>query len=362
MKIIIVNSFDTFEYRVLLLKKVMKELGHEVMVIGSDFRHIEKTRRTTEDPDITLLPVRAYQKNISVDRILSHIGFAQAAFKMISEMPCDLLYLVVPPNSQAGIAKKYRKKYPNAKVIMDIIDLWPESFPSRHTEQFPFTLWGALRNKHLQDADLVLTECNLYQEKLARFLQGQKVETLYWAREEETGIRKRTVPEDRWVLGYLGSVNHIIDLEAIEKTIRFLATDKPVELQIVGGGESLEELIQTAEQAGATVISHGKIYEAQKKRDIFAGCHYGINMMKNTVVVGLSMKSIEYMEMGLPLLNNLQGDTRAFVEKCKMGYNTDALELTYEEEFGRNARRFYEENCSYPAFREKLVQILDRIL
>jgi len=362
LKIIIINSFDTFEYRVLLLKKVMKELGHEVMVIGSDFRHIEKTRRTTEDPDITLLHVRAYRKNISPDRILSHMEFAHKAEKMIRDIPCDLLYLVVPPNSQATIAKKYKKRYADTKVIMDLIDLWPESFPSSHTEQFPFTLWGALRNRNLKNADLIVTECNLYREKLDLFLQGKNVETLYWAREKEQKERiPGMVPSDRWVLGYLGSVNHIIDLEEIEKTIAFFKKDKPVELQIVGGGESLEDLIQTAERAGATVVSHGKIYDPQRKREIFSGCHYGINMMKDTVVVGLSMKSIEYMEMGLPLLNNLQGDTRLFVEKERMGYNTDSLGLSYEEEFSKNARRFFEENCSYEAFREKVIFILEKL-
>lgn len=394
MKIIIVNSFDTFEYRVLLLKKVMKELGHEVMVFGSDFRHIEKTRRVSEDPEITLLPVRAYQKNISLDRILSHMQFARDVFRRIKEIPCDLLYLVVPPNSQATLAAKYKKLYPKAKVIMDLIDLWPESFPSSHTQQFPFTLWGNLRNRSLKNADLIITECNLYREKLDRFLQGRSVETLYWARQEENSKVEKEAPSeiveeslvgaegeasvgaeseanmkitnkapaDRWVLGYLGSINHIIDLQEIAKTIQFFRKDKPVELQIVGGGESLEEMIAVAEGAGAKVISHGKIYDSLKKQEIFSACHYGINMMKDTVVVGLSMKSIEYMELGLPILNNLSGDTRQFVAEKRMGYNTDALDYHYEEAFGQNARTFFEENCSYEAFQSKVVRILKELL
>ena len=55
-------------------------------------------------------------------------------------------------------------------------------------------------------------------------------------------------------------------------------------------------------------------------------CHYGLNIMKDTVCVGLSMKSIDYWECGLPIVNNLKGDTREIVEKEMCGVNINNSE------------------------------------
>lgn len=390
MKVIIINSFDTFEYRVMLLKKVLKKQGAEVLVVGSDYRHIEKTRRESTDPELHLLHALSYRKNISVARIASHMRFASDAYEYIKDRECDILYLVVPPNSQATIAKKYRKKHPNVKVVMDLIDLWPESFPSNRTEQFPFSLWGKLRNDNLKYADLILTECSLYQDKLKPYLKGKQVETLYWAHDEENtkenitealSVPKAQNREEKneelaaYSLGYLGSVNNIIDLQAIRFVIEKFAAISEVDFHIVGGGEALEALERTAREAGAKVYSHGKIYDAKKKAEIFSRCHYGLNLMKDTVVVGLSMKSIDYLEMGLPIINSLKGDTRKLVLERNIGFNVEDIDTVLEqyncdskEERDQknlaqreNARKVYEENFSYGAFESKVLAILSKL-
>ena len=39
----------------------------------------------------------------------------------------DLLYVAAPPNIAAKTAAKYKAKHPSTKLVVDIIDLWPES-------------------------------------------------------------------------------------------------------------------------------------------------------------------------------------------------------------------------------------------
>ena len=60
--------------------------------------------------------------------------------------------------------------------------------------------------------------------------------------------------------------------------------------------------------AGAEVFYHGKVFDSKEKNRIFETCHYGLNIMKDSVFVGLTMKSMDYFE-GLPIINNIQGDT-----------------------------------------------------
>ena len=43
--------------------------------------------------------------------------------------------------------------------------------------------------------------------------------------------------------------------------------------------------------------------------------------MKDTVFVGLTMKSLDYLSYGIPLINNIQGDSFEIVEKEKIGFN-----------------------------------------
>ena len=57
-----------------------------------------------------------------------------------------------------------------------------------------------------------------------------------------------------------------------------------------------------------------------------------INIMKESVCVGLTMKSMDYFEYGIPLLNNIKGDTWKIIEKYGVGYNLKNPEdITWKE-------------------------------
>lgn len=47
--------------------------------------------------------------------------------------------------------------------------------------------------------------------------------------------------------------------------------------------------------------------------------------MKSQVCVGLTMKSVEYLAFGVPILNTIQGDTWRLVEDEKVGYNCHSI-------------------------------------
>jgi len=177
MKTVIINCSDTFEYRVDMVCGCLKEMGWQVEVVASDFMHIEKRKRVVNKQDYIAVDTIPYKKNLSVRRLYSHYNFVQKAKKIIAQKEFDLLYLVVPPNSVATIAKKYKDNN-NVKIIMDIIDLWPESLPFKGKNIFPFSIWANVRNKSLKYADCIITECDLYREKLKAVLKDKKIDTL----------------------------------------------------------------------------------------------------------------------------------------------------------------------------------------
>lgn len=366
-KVVIVNSSSVFEYRVDMIYKYLTEKGFEVKVLASDFLHTEKKKRIVDKQNYISVKTVPYRKNISFSRLYSHYDFSKKCNKILESMDFDILYLVVPPNSQSALAKKYRENK-NVKIIMDVIDLWPESFPSTRTDKFPFTIWKRVRDKNLKLADYIIMECELYTKKLKKYIKGVDNKIIYWAHKknnydvmpdysklEKNGLR----------LLYLGSINNIIDITKIAELITKLSDKRKVYLDIIGGGEKKNEFICAAQNAGAVVTDHGRIYDFKKKQEIIDTCHYGINIMKETVCIGLSMKSIDYLEGSLPVINNLSEDIGRIIKEYNCGINI------YEEgwnesiddesrviEMKKNARKAFEENFSEAKFENSLEEVL----
>ena len=363
MNIVIVNAFDTYEHRVKLLYDVFKENGDSVKVLTSNFRHFEKVKRTENIEGFQFFDTEPYQKNLSYQRLHSHYKLSKDIFRSLEkEHHIDILWVLIPPNSFAKDAAQYKKGHTKVKLIFDLIDLWPETMPVGFVKKFfPFSVWKNLRNKNLNYADTVVTECNLYQETLKKILYGKNVQTLYLARPLVPYEPQLNLPQDRINLCYLGSINNIIDIDSIVKIVSELKKNKPVELHIVGDGEKKDHLIKAVKDNGGSVVFHGKIYDNVEKQRIFDSCHYGLNIMKKTVCVGLTMKSMDYMEYGLPMINNIHGDTWEFVERFGVGINISRLEEAngpYDKLMRNRSRLFFEKNLSDKIFCQNVLSII----
>ena len=363
MNIVIVNCFDTYEHRVELLHDAFIKKGHKVKVLTSNFRHFEKTVRREQKVDYMFFNAEPYNKNLSYQRLHSHIKLSKAIFSYLEKHAdkVDILWVLVPPNSFVKDAASFKRNHKNVKLIFDLIDLWPETMPIGSVKNiFPFSIWRNYRDKNIRYADVVVTECALYQERLKRILKGIKKEVLYLARPLVPYEPHLELPNNKINLCYLGSINNIIDIDAIERIIIEIQKYKPVELHIVGDGEKRNELIRTIKNVGATVVFHGKVYDRTEKQRIFDSCQYGLNIMKKSVCVGLTMKSMDYMEFGVPMINNIQGDTWKIVDKYKIGYNVlDKLELNNDIMMRVRSREFFENNLTSDTFYNKLSHILD---
>ena len=350
MNAVIVNCFDTYENRVELIYRFLKQKCKNVKVITSDFRHSEKVFRDTEREDFVFLNTKPYYKNMSVARMYSHWNFARKAARELEKSAPRLIYVLAPPNSLVKETIKYKKRHAGVKVIVDLIDLWPETMPIRRfKDSFLFGLWADIRDKYLDTADYVITECDLYQNVLKNYLDKDKTKTIYLARKNAEVNIQETADDNKVSLCYLGSINNIIDIEVIGRIIK--AIDKAVDLHIIGAGEQKEELLRIAKESGAVVYDHGRVYDACAKQEIFNMCDYGLNIMKPYVCVGLTMKSIDYFEAGLPIINNIKGDTWEFVEQYGIGVNyldDQCLKLFNVEK--QHVREFFEKNFTEEVF------------
>ena len=321
---IVVNYTNSYEQRAQLVREDLEKNGCETTVFMSDILHREKRRRTDQKDGFHFVRTLMYKKNISPARLLSLWDFSRRALGYMKKEAPDLLYVFVPANSSAHFAKKYKKAHGDCTLVFDVNDLWPETLPvpSRFKNLFPLRIWRNLRDRALGAADVVIGECDLFSDRLkSRAPECFPATVLMPSAQRMLPESDAARDEDALTLGYLGSVNNIIDIDAIASLVREACKARPVRVEIVGTGERMGEFTKALESAGARVTCHGLIFGEEEKQKIFDHCDFGINMMRESVVVGLSLKSVDYLRMRLPVVNNLPGDIARFLEDFGAGIN-----------------------------------------
>lgn len=323
----LISCSDHYSHRLNVADQCLREKGYRTTYITSNFDHTKKEVFTCSVPGSVQIPARVYQKNLSISRILSHWGFARDVFRYIErqEKQPDVIVVLLPPNFLAHYAAAYKKRHPNVKLIFDVFDLWPETFPFGKLKKLMgpvFSVWAWLRDHNLNSADFVTTECEMFRKRL--MLPDEKSKTVYLCAEPLS--IPPVVPklrEDAWDLCYLGAINNIIDIPQICQLVEKLASHKPVTLHIIGKGEREQEFIHAARAAGAEVVFYGPVYDDTKKQEILSRCHFGLNIMKSSVCIGLTMKSVDYFRFGIPIINNIPADTTELVLRKNVGVLLD---------------------------------------
>lgn len=355
----IVSCFNNYDIRLRYVEDVLSELGYSVIFICSDFDHGAKSSYVIDKENAIQIHVKQYEKNLSIDRIKSHLQFSKKVYFKLKEINPDLIYAIIPPNSLVKKLSLYRKKNKKTKLIYDIFDLWPESLPVSGTVKKLLFCWKNLRDKHLRIADKVFTECDYYK----RFLpKSNSYKTAYLCKPERN--LKFNHDNEHINFIYLGSINSLIDIKAIINFLICVKNVKPVSLSIIGNGERVEEFKALLSAAEITFRDFGAIYDESEKDKVISECHFGINMYRAGLCIGLTMKSLEYFSRGLPIINCNIADTYDIVEKYGCGFNIsvdkdvkDMFKDFNEEKWLKmhsNTKKAYAENFSVGIYNEIL--------
>ena len=406
MQIFIVTHSSTYDCRAEAAGEYFIHKGNTVQYIFSDFDHLRRARRgisgtadKTDSGSAVYLPMRPYRKNLSARRLLSIRRFAGDVKKYLDRQLGTLqksrgaawvaenvlVWFLIPANSFVRAASVLKKRY-GVRIVLDLIDLWPESIPRPELQKLPpMRVWASLRDRYLDCADWIFTECSLYQKILD--LPEKKTTVLPWFKDEPEGREKTGSSatgsasvgrQDKQPLQivYLGAVNHIIDIELITEFLRrvkeFLGREnRELLLHLIGEGEHKQDFLRSLAEGEIPFRDYGAVYEEEQKKSILQPCSFGLNFMKSSVRVGLTMKSIDYLSFGIPILNTIPEDTWELVDKEKIGVNVDrdhletAVQVVAEisgdpEEWQAmhvRARETFEKNFTRQAF----WQVLDRV-
>ena len=325
-KAVIITAFLNYDYdvRIKYLERYLLDKGIDVTIITTDWNHREKIPFYVNKDNVEYIHVISYKRNMSVARIASHVSFASKLINVIEKMEPDLIYAIIPPNFLVRKLYSYKQQHSDTKLIYEVEDLWPESIPldNRLKKQLSiiFNIWSGLRDKWLINGDYFIFECELLKNKVKGY-QRNKSTLIYLTKDgNHNGIIEKDLEKGINLL-YLGSINNIIDINLITELASEMSLYTPTCLQIIGDGEARNQLLQKCKDMNIVYIYHGIILDEEKKNVILSRCHYGLNIMKNTVEVGVTMKSLDYFFCGLPLINNIKGDTYDIIESERCGIN-----------------------------------------
>ena len=376
-KAIIVTAFLNYDYniRIKYLRDYLESHDYSCRILSSNYDHRNKQIYKTDIKGVDLLDVPEYKKNLSLARIYSHYVFAKKCEKYITDSVPDLIYAIVPPNYMVSRIIS-AKQQTQAKVIFEVEDLWPESLPIPNILKKIFNpffyFWKLPRDKSLFKADYVVFECDLFKGLLTnnvKFDCGYK--KIYLTKDNTYKIGNYIYQNDSLIYLYIGSVNNLIDIYLIIKVLLETQKYKSTELYIIGKGEKLDYLLGLCELNNINVVLFGAIYDDKEKEKIIQKSHFGLNIMKKSVVVGATMKSLEYFYFGLPVLNNIQGDTCNILDNNECGiniYNNDIESVvkkiigTVEDkekylQYRNNSRAVYDNLFSPQAFQNSFEEV-----
>ena len=303
-----------------LLDAFVKE-GYQVEVITSSFYHMGKVQRDVKDPKyqslgykVTFVTEPGYKKNVSFARIRSMNHFNAGVKKILkTHESVDVVYIPVPSIKLAAIGEKWCKKV-GAKSVIDVEDLWPESFRMiLHSKTLYFLLTWPLMlqaNKAYRKSDAVVTVSQTYlnRVKKARNDNFPSVVAPIGADRAfahailaKSSLKK---PQGEFWVSYIGTFGKSYDLKLLVDAVEELTNQgyQNLVLKLMGSGPE-EETIKAYATGKKTRIEFLGLLPYEKMCSILGASDIGANPIVKGSVASLINKVGDYAACSLPVLN-----------------------------------------------------------
>ena len=337
MVVWIQNPFDNLpsegyrKQRYWLMCEAFARAGWKVLFWTSDFSHARKRCRglgSLEGLDVRLIPTLPYSKNVSFARIRSHRVYAMEWMRIVRHLPDfpnipNLPNLIISPTPtlSAAAAALTIGRALGSKVVVDVMDAWPETFERLAPKGLrwltkPFLIGMRRTARRIyREADLVTGVCERYRNLTGREDYYLAYHGIELSRDQGLGIR-----DQGWFAGatrkvrlvYAGNLGKTYDLATVVKAVE---ENDDFELDVAGFGEFKCEC--------SRVRFHGLLSE-QALQTLLGRCDVGIVPMRPDSWVGVPYKFCDYSQAGLAIVSSLGGESSALLEKYRCGVTYNA--------------------------------------
>ena len=342
MNVWIVNPFDNLPlegYRPMrfwLMSEAFRKAGHNVVYWTSDFSHANKKKRVLDSDvevpfDIEILETEPYFKNVSLRRLMSHRKLAKTFLKVAREAiragrrkTPDLIIASSPPLGLVDASHTIASET-GARVIVDIMDAWPETFERVVPRFLLWPLRRKARRNYLRAA-AITTVADNYVEIARSYGFSKDIRRFYH------GITKGDCPHSPFPVPqsphpstvtvplrivYAGNMGRSYDLVTAVEAVRELSG--MATLDIAGKGEQEEALKELVERKGIKGVKfHGYLSEAELG-ELLERSDVGLVPMDPSSCVGIPYKLADYAKSSLAVVSSLGGESARLLNEYGAG-------------------------------------------
>ena len=384
----LVNPFDDIPgegippLRYWSLARVLVARGHDVTWWTATWSHRRKAIRTAplgirEDEGFTvrLVATRPYDKNVSLARLNSHKDFGRTFERLANEGVSsgqldrpDIILASLPPLESPEAGLRLARKL-DATFILDVQDLWPETFerilpgPGLLRRLLAPLLLGNMAGRRqalVAGSDALAAATATYAEAafatapadtprhvcpvgayVDEFPRPPHVMEQIPVASAAAGAEQPAVIQGLFAGGaaagpvecvYSGSLEAGQDIEILPAVARQLSARGVAATIHVAGSGKYEAMLRRAAAAEGScrLVVHGLL----GRRDyvgLLGRCQAGLVCVKPESMVALPNKACDYAAAGLALVNSLPGELQAMIDRSGAGvaYTAgDAVSLT----------------------------------
>ena len=337
MTVWIENPFDNLPaegfrpQRYWLMAEAFAKAGHAVTLWTSDFSHAKKAPRILSKVEapfrLKLIKTPPYSGNVSFKRIASHRAYAanwlaDARAEAKESGKPDIIIISMPPLSTADAALAMKKEF-GAKIVVDVMDAWPETFERIFPAPLKFLSAIALlplrraAKRAYRGADLVTGVCDAYGD-IAR-ASGAREYARFYHGIDTSKARGANTQRQPLSFVYAGNFGRGYDLSA---AIKAVLENEDATLDIAGAGEREAEWRALAAHS-PRIRFHGYLSSDELDK-LLDSASIGIIPLSDDTFVGLPYKLGDYAAHNLRMVTSLRGECAAILERHNAGAVYDA--------------------------------------
>ena len=347
-RIWIVNPFDPLPGdpeqpgRYASLAVMLREAGHEVTWWTASFSHrfkkpldrgpiVEACGR--ERIDVRFIEVRAYQRNVSVQRILSHRDYA-ASFEREAQKEAVPAVIIAsnPPLESAAAAARVAQRL-GARLVVDVQDIWIETcrrlLPGmvRWMSGVFFRPWVGANRRAYAAADAVVGVAGAYADEPTRYGRsdyrrevipiGIDLASFDAATRKGRCLLGPKPPDEVWSI-YSGSLSRNYDVLTVAGAAAELIRRHPRLRFIFSGRGEMESQVRR-QLEGVPRVTFLGFAEFDDWAATVSQCDIGWNAIRPEAMIFFPNKVFYYWAAGLAVLNTIPGECADWIAQSGTG-------------------------------------------
>lgn len=303
------------------LARLLTDNNYDLEVITSSFYHLYKKHRNASREMLDTLPYKitfidepGYRKNVSFKRIHSINVFNKGVKKYLDNLSYrpDIVYIPIPSIKLGHIVGDYAKKN-NIPFIIDVEDLWPESFimltHSALLTRLMFFPWFISANKLYRRADAIIAVSQTFLDRALSVRKDKPLSCVAYIGsnfERAESISKEGINKldnDTWIT-YIGTLGKSYNIKLFIDAMDIMANNgrNDFVLKILGDGPDRKKLEKYASSKKGRVEFLG-LFNYEEMIRILKNSDYGINPINPRSAASIINKVGDYASVGLPVIN-----------------------------------------------------------